>query len=187
MMRPIASRVVRGVVPAVFGLLLASPRGFAADSCGGGCPTLPSNARAVSATATPLAAFPGNVLAATLKKGKAKKILMVEGMLTDGPITPVVLARVLALGVDVNGLLLQPSPAPDIFEAIEDCGAFRADGDPDGACTVTGNWWLDMDDPANAALLGVPITITLVGGDLLGGAEVGAPVDISLRVRFEKK
>ena len=69
---------------------------------------------------------------------------MVEGMLTDGPITPVVLPRVLALGVDVNGLLLQPSPAPDIFEAIEDCGAFRADGDPDGACTVTatgGSTW----------------------------------------------
>ena len=180
-------QVIISVVVGGLGLALASPPALAADSCGGGCPTPPSNARAVSATGTPLAPFGGNVLMATLKKGKAKKILMVEGMLTDGPITPVVLPRVLALGVDVNGLLLQPSPAPDIFEAIEDCGAFRADGDPDGACTVTANWWLDMDDPANAALLGVPITITLVGGDLIGGPELGAPVDMSLRVRFEKK
>jgi hypothetical protein len=25
------------------------------------------------------------------------------------------------------------------------------------ACTVTAQWWLDMDDPANAALLKVPL------------------------------
>ena len=44
-----------------------------------------------------------------------------------------------------------------------------------------------MDDPANAALLGVPITVTLVGGDPSGGPAVGNPVDMSLRVRLEKK
>ena len=31
-----------------------------------------------------------------------------------------------------------------------------------------------MDDPANAALLGVPITVTLVGGDISGGPAVGS-------------
>ena len=68
----------------------------------------------------------------------------------------------------------------------EDCGLTRSD--PDRKCTAVGHWWLDMDDPANAALLGVPITVTLVGGDPSGGPAVGGdPVDMSLRVRLEKK
>lgn len=45
-----------------------------------------------------------------------------------------------------------------------------------------------MDDPANAALIGVPIIVTLVGGDPSGGSAVGNEVvDMSLRVRLEKK
>ena len=166
---------------------------FAADSCGGGCPKPPKNTRWVSATATPLGAFfaTPNVLSATLLKGTKKTVLEAEGMLTDGPITPIALSRVFALGSSVNGLPMQPAAAPGSFEAIADCGGYTDSPTGDTvntrACTITAHWWLDMDDPANVALLGVPVTVTLVGGDLLGGAEVGAPVDMSLRVRAVKK
>jgi len=163
----------------------------AADSCGGGCPKPPKSTRWVSATAVPLAPFGGNVLTADLRKGAKKSVLEVDGMLTDGPITPVGLSRVFALGVSVNGLPMQPAVAPGSFEAISDCGGYTDTPTGDTvnarACTVTGHWWLDMDDPANVALLGVPLTVTLVGGDLIAGPELGAPVDMSLRVRQVKK
>jgi hypothetical protein len=177
----------------VLGLVLATSPVSAADSCGGGCPKLPKSTRWVSATATPLGSFFGtpNVLTAGLLKGATKSVLEVEGMLTDGPITALQLSRVFALGVSVNGLPMQPAAAPGLFEAISDCGGYTDSPTGDTvntrACTVTGQWWLDMDDPANVALLGVPITVTLVGGDLTGGPEVGAPVDMSLRVRQVKK
>jgi len=173
------------VLASLVGLVLAALPSFAADSCGGGCPKLPSNARAVSAELVPLAAYPGNTLSATLAKGKKKTILMADGMLTDGPIAEGV-SREYDLGISVNGLSMQPGLlGPGSPEADEDCGVLRSD--PDRTCTVTGHWWLDMDDPANAALLGVPITVTLVGGDISGGPAVGAPIDMSLRVRLEKK
>ena len=171
------------VIAGLVGAALMAPPAFAADSCGGGCPKLPSNARSVSGEVVPLATFGGNTLTATLAKGKTKRILHVEGMLTDGG-AAVVASRAYALAISVNGLQMHPSglgPA----EAVEDCGAVRAD--PDASCTVTGHWWLDMDDPADAALLGVPITVTLAGGDLVGGPAVGKPVDMSLQVRLDKK
>jgi hypothetical protein len=107
-------------------------------------------------------------------------------MLTDAN-SPNSISREYDLGISVNGLFgMAPRGVPGSSEATEDCGVFRSD--PDRTCTVTGHWWLDMDDPANAALLGVPITVTLVGGDPSGGVAVGVvPVDISLRVRLEKK
>ena len=178
-MRTVTVNVVVGLLC----LVLMAPPAFAADSCGGGCPKPPSNARSVSATFVPLAAYPGNTLSATLAKGKTKRILHAEGMLTDGS-SGFVASRAYALGTSVNGLPMQPSGFGSA-EAVEDCGAVRAD--PDAFCTVTAHWWLDMDDPANAALLGVPITITLVGGDLTGGPAVGSAVDMSLRVRLDKK
>jgi len=176
----------------VLALAFAEPT-LAADSCGGGCPKPPKATRWVSATATPLGVFLGapNVLTAALAKGTSKSVLEVDGMLTDGAKGFFVVPRVFALGVSVNGLPMQPAAKPGSFEAISDCG-----GDTDmptgdtvntRACTVTSQWWLDMDDPANAALIKVPITVTLVGGDLIGGPEVGLPVDMSLRVRLVKK
>ena len=95
-----------------------------------------------------------------------------------------VASRAYGLGITVNGLPMQPSGLGPP-EAIEDCEAVRAD--PDAYCTITAHWWLDMDDPANAALLGVPVTVTLVGGDVFGGPAVGSPIDMSLQVRLEKK
>jgi len=185
-------RTVIPMIPSiVLARALAEAPAFAADSCGGGCPKLPKSTRWVSATATPLAAFGGNVLTAMLAKGATKSVLEVDGLLTDGPITPIALPRVFSLGASVNGLPMQPAAAPGSFEVITDCGGYTDSPTGDTintrACTVTGQWWLDMDDPANAALIGVPITVTLTGGDLLGGPEVGAPVDMSLRVRQVKK
>ncbi len=183
-------RIALSLVPSLV-LAFASPA-LSADSCGGGCPKPPKSTRWVSATATPLGNFfvTPNLLAATLAKGATKSVLEVDGVLTDGPITPDATTRVFALGVGVNGLPMQPAAAPGSYEVITDCGGY---GDTNGdtvssrACTVVGQWWLDMDDPANAALIGVPITVTLKGGDLTGGPEVGAPVDMSLRVRQVKK
>jgi hypothetical protein len=177
----------------VLSLALATSPASAADSCGGGCPKPPKSTRWVSATATPLGAFFGtpNVLTAGLLKGSKKSVIEVEGLLTDGPITPIAVPRVFALGVSVNGLPMQPAAAPGSYEAISDCGGYTDSPTGDTvntrACTVTAHWWLDMDDPANVTLLNVPITVTLVGGDLIGGPEVGAPVDFSLRVRQVKK
>jgi len=154
------------------------------DSCGGGCPKPPKNARAVSAEFVPLATYPGNALTATLAQGKKKTILIADGMLTEP--FPLPVAREYDLGISVNGLAMRPGPlGPGTPEATEDCGVIRSD--PDRTCEVIGHWWLDMDDPANAALLGVTIAVTLVGGDPSGGPAVGSPVDISLRVRLEKK
>ena len=134
------------------------------DSCGGGCPTPPTCSRAVSADLVPLASYPGNTLSATLAMRKPGTILIADGMLTEPE--PLLVSREYDLGISVNALSMQPSGfGPETREAHEDCGAVRSD--PDFSCTVIGHWWLDMDDPANAALLGVPITITLVGGDNL--------------------
>jgi len=91
-----------------------------------------------------------------LAKGNKKRVLTADGMLTDVESIPV--SREYDLGISVNGLAMQPSSfGPGSPEATEDCGILRSD--PDRVCTVIGHWWLDMDDPANAALLGVPITV----------------------------
>ena len=182
-MRTVAVNVVAGILC----LILMAPPAFAQsfDSCGGGCPKLPKNARTVSAEVVPLATYPGNTLTATLAKGTKKRILLADGMLTDGSLS-IPVSREYDLGISVNGLAMHPSPfGPGSPEADEDCGVLRSD--PDRTCTVIGHWWLDMDDPANAALLGVPITVTLVGGDISGGPAVGSAVEMSLRVRLEKK
>lgn len=156
------------------------------DSCGGGCPKPPSNVRAVSQFCAILAPFPGNTLSATLAKGKKKRVLMVDAMLTDGSFGPLLVSREYDLGASVNGLTMQPPPGNNGGrDTAEDCGAFRSD--PDRLCAVTGQWWVDMDDPAYAALIGVPITVTMIAGDAAGGPAVGTCVNTSLRVRLEKK
>jgi hypothetical protein len=180
-------RIAIAAAALVFAVTLTHPASAqTVDSCGGGCPKPPKNARALTAPVLLAAYPPGNTLSATLAKGKKKTILMADGMLTDGTEGKLI-SREYDLGISVNGLSMQPASAagPGNPEADEDCGFLRSD--PDRTCTVVGHWWLDMDDPANAALLGVPITVTLVGGDVSGGSAVGTAVDISLRVRLEKK
>jgi hypothetical protein len=87
-----------------------------------------------------------------------------------------------------NGITMQPSTVGPV---VVDCGggAGAPLGPASFACTVTGSWWLDTDDPANAALVTRPVpplVVTLSGGELSPGA-VGAPVDISMTVQLMKK
>jgi hypothetical protein len=103
----------------------------------------------------------------------------VEAMMTNGPYAPAPVW--MHLSAAVNGVLMEPHASP--FGAAVDCGGSGL-GPVVAACTVTGSWWLDMD--ANPALVGVPLAVTLSGGDL-GGPGVGSPVDVTLSVRVEKK
>jgi len=172
---------------ALFLTALVAPSIFAADSCSGGCPKLPKNARAVSESGmNVLLPYPGDVLSATLAKGLKKRILVADGVLT-APMG-MGMGRYFALGIAVNGThQMEPSiwvnvpPGPEVVQFCDSDEGFLNGG----MCSVVGHWWLDMDDPANAALLGVPLTVTLYGGDAAGAG--GGPIDMSLRVRLEKK
>ena len=162
--------------------IVAATNALARDSCAAPCTKLPKNARAVEGDGFTLAAYPGNTLSATLAKGKKKTILYAEGVLTDGPYPPFT-DRILALGINVNGLRMQPSDDVNNISTEVFSPRCQAIGDP--PCTVVGHWWVDMDDPAYAELLGVPVTVTLIGGNYSGpGFQV---VDMSLRVRLQKK
>ncbi len=155
--------------PVLVVALLAAPASvFAqvvADSCGGGCPILPRNARVVSIASAPAAPYPGPAISATLRAGRRKRILYAETMTTEST----------GLGgpyvyVTANGLPMRP------------VGGFPVDYVcPSTPCAVAA--WLDMDDPANAALIGVPITVTLSAWNSLPGGTF----DMSLVVRLEKK
>jgi hypothetical protein len=122
---------------------------------------------------------------------KKKTVLYVDGMLDDiGANGTSAIPRRYDLGISVNGLAMQPSIdfGPGSADASEDCGLTHPYSESDMKCTAVGRWWLDMDDPANAALIGVPITVTLVGGDPSGGPAVGGvPLHMTWRVRLEKK
>ncbi len=179
MKRPIAVIVVAA-------LAASAMRALAADSCAAPCPKVPKNNRSVSAVGAPLLVFPAGTLTATLAKGKSKRILDVQASLSDAPVAPAALPYQLALGVAVNGLLMQPGTAPGSADFVEDCGPFRTDGDFDLYCHVSGHWWADLDDATYAALIGVPITVTLYYGDV-AGIMPPLPVAVSLSVELKKK
>jgi len=174
-------------VIALFGAAFLAPSSFAADSCSGGCPKLPKNARAVSVDGIAMPAYPGNVLNATLKKGLRNRILVADGVMTTQLFGA---GLYLALGISVNGAQMEPlgawlgvPPGPAVVQFCDsDEGWLNG-----GMCTVVGHWWLDLDDPANAALRGVPLTVTLFGGDAAGVGGGGGGNTMSLRVRLEKK
>ena len=116
----------------------------------------------------------GALLPVTLAKAKTKRVLRVDAMITDGPYGPIVAPIALAASVSANGLPMQPSP-PGGF-AVEDCGAAR--GDPDATFTLTATWWLDIDDPANVAILTPDPTrkdLPRTGGNPTSSGEAGAP------------
>jgi len=177
------SRIALTLIAAALGLTASSS--FAADSCPAPCSTPPKYTRAVSLLGEDniLAPYPGNTVSATLAKGKKKTILYAEGILTTGSYAPFYSSMLLALGINVNGLRMQPH---DNINNLTTKVASPLCTMPIPPCTVVGQWWLDMDDPANAALLGVPITVTLLGGEWSGSPGFSA-VDMSLRVRLEKK
>ncbi len=179
-------RVILSVVGSVLCVALSPPASFGADSCTAPCPTPPKTTHSVSAVGLPIPAYPAPLLPpVTLLKAKPKRVLMVEAMVTNAPYGPAVLGLALALAVDVNGIVLNPPGAgvPPILSVAEDCST------GEGTCTVAGTWWLDLDDPANAALFGSPpplLLVTLVGGDLVGGG-VGTLADVTINVRLQKK
>ena len=167
------------VVAALLGVALSAPAGFAGDSCTAPCPKTPKSSHSVSLTTFPLPAY-GALLPVSLAKAKTKRVLRVDAMITDGPYGPIVVPIALAASVSANGLPMQPSLLGGF--TVEDCGAAR--GDPDGACTLTATWWLDIDDPANVAILTPPVVVTMTWGALVGPA---VPVDVTLSARLEKK
>src|SRR5438128_5904809 len=134
------------ILSAIAGVLCLVPAtpSFAADSCGGGCPKLPHNARSVSADEIPLGDFCNspNMMTATLAKGRKSTILYADGLLTDGAGGGAPISREYALGINVNGLHMEPqifgSCGGFSLDMAEDCGAVRAD--PDVNCEGAGQW-----------------------------------------------
>jgi hypothetical protein len=58
------------------------------------------------------------------------------------------------------------------------------DSEPRFSCAASGSWWIDID--ANPALIGVPLTVTLDGGDFTGAC-IGCPALATMTVRQTKK
>ena len=88
-------------------------------------------------------------------------MLYAEGVLTDGPYPSFTTGfRIPALGISVNGIRVQPNHSGGPLTGPEVVGPVCDSFPP--PCTVVGHWWLDMDDPTSTALLGVPITVSLV-------------------------
>ena len=163
-------------------IALAAPPIWAADSCPAGCPVAPANSHYVSTPGPiPNPAFAGPILAATLKKGKKKRVVVVEASVSTAGLAPGAPVAI-ALTPHVNGIFMEPLGG---FGAIADCGsAFLAPVPPPFACTVTGSFWLDVD--ANPVLINAPLTVTLLGGDPFGPG-VGIPIIATMSVRLEKK
>ena len=184
-------RFATAILPAAVVVLFAASAASAADSCPAPCAKVPSNSRYVSAPAIALPPFPGVPLAgmvATLKKGKPKRVVVVEATMTKGVATPGAPVT-LSMFPDVNGVLMEPDASGGVSGPgpLEDCGGFGINP-PAFSCTLTGTWWLDLD-AAEAANPGVfinqPLVVTLHGGDFAGMGVV--PVDVTMSVRLEKK
>jgi len=176
---------IRAIAAAV-ALAFTASVAHAADSCGGGCPKLPTKARAVSTAApTPLPAYPAPLLVATLAKGKKKTMLNVEAVLTTSALAPGAPASP-AIFVDVNGTVMEPSIFGPGSPVVTDCFGVDSGGDSESrfSCTASGSWWIDID--ANPGLIGAVLTVTLNGGDFLGPC-VGCPSLATMTVRQTKK
>jgi hypothetical protein len=167
-------------VPLMF--TLAAPPLWAADSCPGGCPIPPANSHFVSTPGpVPVPPAPAAFLVATLKKGKKKRVVAVEAVVTTSIFAPAAPTSLSMFG-DVNGILMEPTGSP--LGITEDCYGFVPGAPPPpGSCTVSGTFWLDID--ANPALINVPLTVTLFVGEF--GVPTGVPVIASMSVRLEKK
>jgi len=184
-------RFATAILPAVVVVLFAASVASAADSCPAPCTKVPSNSRYVSVGGTPLPPFPGAALpgmVATLKKGKPKRVVVVEAMMKTGVASPG-FPVTLNMFPDVNGVLMEPDASGGVGGPgpLEDCGGFGINP-PAFSCTLTGTWWLDLD-AAEAANPGVfinqPLAVTLRGGDFAGMGLI--PVDVTMSVRLEKK
>jgi len=132
--------------------------------------------------------LPGPVLVATIAKGKKKSVITVDATITSEAFAPFA-PWTLSMGVDINGTPMEPSTTFP-FNIVQDCGSSAAIGPHAGiaeGCTVSGTFLLDMDAPANAGLLNVPLIITLTGGEATNPFIGGIPVSATMVARMEKK
>jgi len=128
---------------------------------------------------------PVTIVTATIAKGKKKRVLEVDLLvvLTGGPEG----AGILSLAPRVNGLaVMEPTNAGTTKTATDAC----LEGPL--ACTVSAQYWLDLD-AAEAAHPGVFSKQPLVIDGQVGWGGVGGPPippvagDVSLRARLQKK
>ena len=173
---------------ALAGFVLAASSSLAADSCPAPCAKPPVTSRHVSTPGAPipLPGF-GPILSVSnaLQKGKAKRVIVVDATLMAGgppfgPFHPF-------MQVDVNGILMEPTAGLGGFACGlgpgtigTDCG--NAGGAPAEVCTVTSTFWLDIDQ--NPSLIGVPLNVTLTGGDCHGFPGMAVA---SMAIRLQKK
>ena len=112
------------------------------------------------------------ILTATIKRGKAHHVLMVQAMmLFEGQLPPVTGPAVISASPTVNGISIEPSGHGGIthFSMGQQCPSNVT------FCTITGMFWLDLDaaeDAHKGMFLGKPLDITLSGMACNGGGGV---------------
>lgn len=128
---------------------------------------------------TPLGTWPTDplndtLLTATVRRGKNRRMLFIQGSLdyngTDGSVIGVV--------PTVNGIAVEP-----FARAVAYC--------TNGLCdTAAGSWWLDVD-AAEAAhpgeFVGKPLLVRLIGGEISSSADTDGVWNASLSVQMLKK
>lgn len=173
------------------GFLLAASAVHAADSCLAPCAKIPKKTRHVSTAPSIILPAGSAVLlttpGATLAKGKKKRVIVVEATMTSG--IPGPLPMVLTMSATLNGVAMEPTGNP--VGIITECGGTGLSpwlGGPFFGCTLSGTFWLDLDQAETASpgtFIGMPLTVALLGGDFAGVG--GPPVVVSMAVREESK
>lgn len=139
-----------------------------------------TNSAAASITdQTPLGNWPTDplndtLLTATIGRGKARRMLFIQGSLgyngTDGFVIGVV--------PTVNGIGVEP-----FARSVAYCTDQLCD-------TASGSWWLDID-AAEAAhpgmFVGQPLLVRLIGGEISASIDVNGLWNASLSVQMTKK
>ncbi len=122
---------------AFVGLVALGPGAVRADVIG----------KTTAATSASGVAFNTNpAISVTIEKGKKKRMLLVTGIASAPSTTATVV-----LWARVNGIEMEPQDGVDSAIGVK-C---------DGACTLTGSWWLDID-AAEAANPGVFVSVPLI-------------------------
>ena len=131
-----------------------------------GCCCVSNKIGAGAATSIALPAGTTKLVNATIDKGVAHHILVVEATIQQLGIVPP--GDSMTMYPDVNGLGMQPDPStPSAAQVYKMCfnPYFQPDGSGDyPVCLFSATWWLDLD-VAEAAhpgtLIGKPLIVTL--------------------------
>jgi len=163
-------KFARSAVAAILALTATSAPGLAQSTSPG------KNAVFVASPFGPLPMATATLLSGTIVKGRAKRVLAIEGMFTTG-FGPAV-GDVVLLGARVDTISGTLAVVPP------DAGFRCTFGQQ---CTLTGTFWLDLDEAeANnpGTVVGKPLTVRLVGGVVGMPPENG---DLTMTVRMQKK